>query len=131
VQGYWSDAGAATSDHKPVAAALVLPLVHAPPQVHPHGSIRSGERGSRRPCKLHIVSAVLVGSTTWQRLAELLQRRPGGWDRHDGRRRPSGQHHRRGGRRRRPPWLALVLTGECLGSGRTHVRNHLNSFGFN
>lgn len=61
---YSAAAHISSSDHKPVAAELSLPLVT--------NTVTSGRPIDSPPFKLYVMSVTLEGASSWQRLQELL-----------------------------------------------------------
>jgi hypothetical protein len=60
---YFAAPDICTSDHKPVAAVLSLPLIT--------DTVTSGRASARTPFKLYVASLRLEGQATWRRLADL------------------------------------------------------------
>jgi hypothetical protein len=60
---YFASPDICTSDHKPVAAVLLLPLIT--------DTVTSGRASARTPFKLYVAGLRLEGESTWRRLAEL------------------------------------------------------------
>jgi hypothetical protein len=60
---YFASPDICTSDHKPVAAVLSLPLIT--------DTVTSGRASARTPFKLYVAGLQLEGDSTWRRLAEL------------------------------------------------------------
>ncbi|GBF95749.1 inositol 5-phosphatase [Raphidocelis subcapitata] len=93
---YYTCPSIATSDHKPVAATLRLPLVASPAR----------SPGPRKPFRLYLCNARLVGGEGWDALAALVSKRG----------LVAGSNAS----------LRLLVSGPALASGRKEHVVHLN-----